>query len=199
MTTTVTTSTTPVKLAIIGVSGRTHSDKKKLEAKHMTWATSRVREYIDNILGIPDSDIILVSGGSAWMDHVAVQLYLTGKFRGLELYLPSKFDHKQKQFVNTHEGRTLNTLHGECAEKTNTDVLLELTRVVESAVSVGKKSPIKLIIKRGFKPRNTLIAKNCDHLIGFTFESDEPTIGGTAHTWSKVPHDNKVHFDLSDA
>ena len=41
--------TTLIKLAIVGVSGNTHSDKIKLESKHLTWAADQVKDYIKNI------------------------------------------------------------------------------------------------------------------------------------------------------
>lgn len=179
-----------IKLAIIGVSGRNPLDKKRLEKKHMEYVDSTVRSYITNVLNKKPSDVILVSGGSSWMDHVAVQLFLTKEFGGLELYLPSRFDHKQKQYINTHEGRTLNGLHRECAQVTGYDVLMDLTRAVTT-------KGVKIQIKRGFKQRNTLVAKNCDHLLAFTFDPDGPIEGGTLHTWTKTPHLNKLHFDLS--
>jgi len=182
-----------IKLAIVGTSGRNPADKKKLNAKHMAWMIENVRCYIENVLETEPKNIILVSGGSAWADHVAVQLYLTWEFAGLELYLPSKFDIKQKKYVNTHEGRTLNALHQECKDKTGVDVLDELMRAING------KDRAKVTIQRGFLQRNTLIAKNSDHLIAFTFSPDTPTEGGTFDTWKKTKHENKTNFDLTMA
>lgn len=180
-----------IKLGIVGTSGLDPRDKKKLCAEHMNWMHETVRCYIEHVLKEEPANIILVSGGSAWADHIAVQLYLTDEFAGLELYLPSKFDCKQKKYVNTHEGRKLNMLHGECMDKTGNDVFMELMRAVS-------KKKTKVTIQRGFLPRNTLIAKNSEHLIAFTFNPDDPTSGGTFDTWKKTKHNNKTNFDLSD-
>lgn len=179
-----------IKLAVVGVSGNDPIDKKKLCAEHMTYMAENVLCYIENIIKKPKSDIILVSGGSAWADHVAVQLYLTGEFAGIELFLPSRFDIKQKKYINTHEGRKLNQLHLECKEKTGMEVFEELTKTVS-------RKAVKVTIQRGFKPRNTLISKNCDYLIAFSFDPDVPTKGGTLDTWQKVKHNNKIHISLT--
>lgn len=181
-----------IRLAIVGTAGRNPLDKKKLSKTHMEFMTDNVRCYIEHVLETTPNNIILVSGGSAWADHIAVQLYLTGEFGGLELYLPSRFDPKQKKYINTHEGRTLNQLHSECKEKTGMDVFEELTRVVS-------RKATKIVIQRGFLPRNTLIAKNCDHLLAFTFSPDIPVIGGTFDTWTKTKHQNRTNIDLTNA
>lgn len=181
-----------IRLAIVGTSGRNPIDKKRLTLEHIKFVEDNVRCYIEHVLKKKNSEIILVSGGSAWIDYVAVQLFLTKEFGGLELYLPSRFDHKQKKYINTHEGRTLNRLHQECAEITGIDVLHEMTRVITT-------KGVKITIKRGFLQRNTLIAKNCDHLLAFTFNPENPDLpseGGTLHTWNKTTHPNKIHFNL---
>ena len=54
------------------------------------------------------------------------------------------------------------------------------------------------MIQRGFKPRNTLVARNCDHLVAFTFGNTIPSSGGTSDTWGKVQHENKLHISLDD-
>lgn len=184
-----------IRLAIIGTSGRSPNEKKLIDPSHFEFATESVISYIRDVLGLDPFDIILVSGGSAWMDHVAINLYLGGGFGGLNLYLPSKFDPKQKKFVNTHEGRTLNQLHEQFTNKMNLiNSFDDLTKIT----SRGPKHNIKIQIKRGFLQRNTLIAQNCDHLLAFTFDSDSDSItGGTKNTWDKTYHPNKVHFNLN--
>ncbi len=184
------------RLGIIGTAGRDYIQLGILTADHMHFMADKIYEYVEKVMNTTTENVILVSGGSAWADHVAVQLYLTKKFAGLELYLPSEFDHKKKKFKNTHEGRTLNNLHEQCQVKTQMPVLDELARVVSSS-KASANSKVKIIIKRGFKQRNTLISQNNDHLVAFTFStSDEPNSGGTADTWLKTKHDNKKHYSL---
>jgi hypothetical protein len=183
-----------IRLAVIGSSGRSSPENKLLSPIHFEFAKKAVLSYIINDLKLRPFDIILVSGGSSWMDHVAVSLYLDGGFGGLRLYLPSKFDFKQKKYVNTHEGRTLNQLHAEFNTKMGSiNSFEDLTKIA----SRGYKHNILIEIKRGFLQRNTLIAQNCDHLLAFTFDSDDFMQGGTKNTWDKTKHLNKKHFDLN--
>jgi len=41
---------------------------------------------------IDRSKVILVIGGAAWADHIAVNLYNNGAYPNLELYLPCRYD-----------------------------------------------------------------------------------------------------------
>jgi len=179
-----------IRLAVVGTSGRNPKDAEKLELKHLQWMKDNVRIYIQTVINVETKDIILVSGGSAWADHVAIQLFREGGFGGLELYLPSEFNTKAHKYKNTHEGRTLNKLHEHCQNKTGLPIFEELTSVN------SRKKGVKITIQRGFKPRNTLVARGCDHIIAFTFGKDIPEGGGTADTWSKIPHENKLHISL---
>lgn len=181
-------------VACIGTSGNDPSDQKKLEPKHFEYGMKMISEYIDS-MGLDPFDIVLVSGGSAWFDHIAIQLYLNGGFGGLELYLPSIFDHKQKKYVNTHEGRKLNDLHSKFMEKVKyINPFEDLTKIAHRCPKYG----IRIEIKRGFKQRNTLIAKRADHLIAFTFGTEsKPISPGTLDTWNKAHNAKKIHQSLS--
>ena len=179
-----------IKLAIIGTSGRYHLDEKKLSNEHMEWMVDNVLCYIESVLCDIPENVILVSGGSAWADHAAVQLYLRGTFAGLELYLPTNFDLENNCYVNTRQGKLLNLLHTKCKNKIGIDVFSELACVIQD-------SNCKIFIKNGFFSRNSLIAKESDHLIAFTFyDKDAPIGGGTYDTWKKTKHDNKIHISL---
>lgn len=181
-----------IRLAITGSTGRYPGDKNKLRPEFMEKMITVIREYIKNELNTTPDKVVLVSGGSAWAEHIAVQLYLTKEFAGLDLFLVSEFSVKQKKYVNTHEGRTLNQLLIECQDKTGIDVFSELAK------SIDGKNKAKITIQRAFKPRNTLIAKNCDFLIAFTFGLQENVKGGAIDLWEKVSSDKRIHFDLSE-
>lgn len=183
-----------VRLSIIGTAGRSINEKKLLNLDRFEFATKIVLDYINNELGLDPFDVILVSGGSSWMDHVAVNLFLGGGFGGLHLYLPSEFNHKQKKFTNTHEGRTLNELH---TDFTNSINIINSFDDLSKVITRGPKHGVKITIKRGFFQRNTLVAQNCDHLLAFSFAPDIYSItGGTKNTWDKVKHANKYHYTL---
>jgi hypothetical protein len=179
-----------IRLGIIGTAGRNPNQLKKLSTYHMQWINDTIKSYIEFVIEKNPNEIILVSGGSAWVDHVAIQLYLEGNFGGLELYLPTNFDKKIKKFEPTYEGNILNLLHSACAEKIGHSVFDDLYEVVTDP-------NVKIIIKKGFFQRNTLISQNNDHLIAFTFDKIAPSNGGTHDTWSKTKHNNKIHFSLT--
>ncbi|AYV85759.1 MAG: hypothetical protein Satyrvirus37_4 [Satyrvirus sp.] len=181
---------TLTKLGIIGISGRTENDINRLSPEHMVLMANKIGSYIKDVIKTSPKNIILVSGGSAWADHVAVQLFLTKKFANLELYLPTTFDVDKKKFITTSsEGRTLNFLHNQCYKKIEIDVLDELAKAIKRGAQV--------CIYDGFLSRNTMIAKNVDYLVAFTFENDCPKSGGTYDTWKKVKHNNKINFNLN--
>lgn len=177
-----------IKVAIIGTSGRNPMDSMRLTADHMKWMAENVLCYIEHVIKTTTDNIILISGGSAWADHVAVQLYLSHNFAGLELYLPTDFDVENKKYANTYEGTMLNLLHSQCKEKINIDVLNELAEAIP-------KRTTTVVIKRGFLQRNSLVSKKCDHLICFVFS--HIISGGSNDTWKKTKHQNKIVFDLS--
>ncbi|MEM3062204.1 MAG: hypothetical protein QW303_01470 [Nitrososphaerota archaeon] len=178
------------RVAIVGSSGFDPRDKKMLRKKHMVWMIEKVWAYIENTLKLSPEKVILVGGGSAWADHIVVRIFLQKNFAGLELYLPCAYNLHKNRFTNTHEGRILNMLHTWCLIKTGYDVFGELTRA-------HSNKSTKVTIKRGFKQRNTLIARNCDYLITFTFDEKIPSRKWASDVWNKVRHNNKIHFNLS--
>lgn len=133
----------------------------------------------------------MVSGGSAWADHVAVKLFLEGEFAKLELHLPAKFDCSQNKFESNQSGSRLNSLHQIFSDKTQSDTLNELSRAISDPLT-------QTSIHDGFHNRNTLVANQCDYLIAFTFNGTNsvPKEGGTKDTWDKCPHSNKMHLSL---
>src|SRR5437762_12801680 len=101
-----------VRVAIIGSAGRNGDDKwMSPEAwKHMLQET---RRQIEQVWKLDPKQVGLVSGGSAFSDHVAVHFYVhptnATAYRHLHLYLPCGFDHV---FNSSHMcGQRLNQLH----------------------------------------------------------------------------------------
>lgn len=182
-----------LRLAIIGTAGRGGYESRTLSIEHIEFMINKVNRYIRRTMKTDKSNVILVSGGSAWADHIAVLLYNTNKFGGLELYLPAKFSLRKKRFNDTYEGNRLNGLH------TNYWIKIGENSPFDDLVEAITNSNTKVIVKKGFKERNTLISKNNDYLIAFTFNSDnnEPKEGGTKDTWDKTNHENKKHYSLS--
>jgi hypothetical protein len=158
---------------------------------------SKVLEYVETVYNeyikthdLKKSDIILVSNGYPWIDHVPVSLFLKNedntndvnnnepidKYAGIELCMPTEINHKTQTFLNTHEGRSLNTSHNKYKEISSIDSLNNLSRIVQA-----KKSNKKSIIKRGFTQANTLMVRNCDLVL--VFGSEEIPSG---ELWNKI-------------
>lgn len=157
---------------------------------------SQFLEYVQNVYNdfinkhnFKKSDIILISNGYPWIDHLPVSLFLSNydknkvnlndandEYAGIELCMPTKINHKTQNFLNTHEGRSLNELHNKYKEISSIDSLNNLSRIVQA-----QKSNKKSIIKRGFKQANTLMVRNCDYVLVFGL-SDSPDI----ETWNKI-------------
>jgi hypothetical protein len=169
------------------------------------FANVQVLEYVENTYNVfiegrkfNKSDIILVSNGYPWINHVPVTLFLANsekdvgiekedEYAGIELCMPTEVNSKTKSFLNTHEGRTLNLTHGKYKEVSQIDSLDNLARIVQA-----QKSNKKSIIKRGFKQANTMMVRNCDHILVFGLTA-EPE----GEFWDKI-HCEKEYYDITN-
>jgi len=150
--------------------------------------------------------VVLVSGGAAWGDHVAVALFMERACdsatdrRGapkLRLLLPCKWDAAKKQFEDNGQvdwrinpGGTANTYHRQCSASTGRDTLADL----EKAQKLGAAWQDDFF---GFHHRNLVLARTVTHCIALTDEADEPTEGGTGYTWARLPPTVvRVHLSL---
>lgn len=61
-----------IHLAVIGTAMRDQSEQNVLSSYHLTWMADNIKCYIEHVIETTTDDIILVSGGSAWSDPVAV-------------------------------------------------------------------------------------------------------------------------------
>lgn len=169
--------------AIVGTAGR-KDDLAKLNMDKFT-----------RMVGLTDSILTscfnpqyyglstIVSGGSAWADHIAVRYFLYSglKFK-LKLYLPDYFVKGQFQDTGsrdwkTNPGGTLNYYHKLFKDKTGIDSLGEIEKAIEKGAEV--------LVEPGLFQRNTKVAES-DILIALTF-GKEGTVkpGGTADTVGK--------------
>jgi DNA helicase II / ATP-dependent DNA helicase PcrA len=171
-----------MRLGIIGSAGR---NGQKMTKDHMRLA----RRHVINHISDKDDEIILVSGGSAWMDHIAVQLFLRGRVNGLILCLPAKLK-PDGQYENTAQGIRLNQLHTQCQKITGYDVFHELSLILDN-------ERVTIHYDYNFKKRNKRIADISDYLIAFTFGTDSPDSAGTLDTWKQVKKTRKHHIKLN--
>lgn len=142
--------------------------------------------------------LTLVSGGSAWCDHIAVHLFLHDpRFSKakLLLFLPCRFvgaTFVDEQSWHTN-AKTLNQLHANFSKTVGYSSLGELKAAKEKGATFDSSG-------RGFFARNLLLGKKATHLIAFSFSDNElsPSDGGTAHTWKNAvaPSTNRRHIPI---
>jgi len=177
-----------MSIAIIGSAGRTPKDLKYLTLnsfKEMVKQTKNIIEK-DWKLNAPP----LVSGGAAWSDHVAVQLFLEDYCKTLTIHFPCEWDSKNQCFDKySFCGKTANKLHEQFSKKTGFSSLKQ----IDMALTKGAKYTVT---KEGFLARNTKVAKEAQYMIAFTTSlTNEPTDGGTKDTWDKS-EEKKHHVSI---
>ena len=186
---------TLTRIAIIGSAGRKKDASKMSLAvfKAMICSTKQLLQSWN----IDITNIVLVSGGSAWSDHVAVKLYLeellsTDKgFAGLELHLPCQLlvDDTFPKFDSSQCGQTLNGLQHQFSNICKFSSVQDLRCAVHLGASIR-------VHKKGFLERNLFVG-NVDRLIAFTWNNGvKPKEGGTLHTWNHSSASMKVHVSL---
>lgn len=192
-----------ITLAIIGTAGR--MDEYKRLSKDSFKAMCIVAEALIKQLeesNYPVSHI--VSGGSAWADHVAVKMFLDKTVEHLRLFIPCDFDNGS--FADNEESRkynypakTLNQLHTQFSRSTSINSLTEIQ------LAKGEGAEI-LPCKGGFYGRNAMVAKS-DILLAMTFGvGNMVKEGGTADTVRRYLarvdkegfFDKSFHYNLTD-
>lgn len=165
-----------MKLAIIGTAGRGD------DAHLLTEAHWRMMLCVGQAVAATLDADWLVSGGSSWADQVAVQLFLDGHVKHLNLCLPAPLIpwidgcHFDKSY---EAGRRLNELHDAFSDVVDYNT-------IERIVSAQKAGAVVNVNLGGFKARNTDVANLASSLLAFTFSDNGlPADGGTADTWRK--------------
>ena len=186
-----------MKISIIGTAGR-KSDGQKMTSELYMKMIKKTCEIIKSQteLSSPNSrveskEITLVSGGAAWSDHIAVNLYLSGKFGKLILYLPCKLKDNSKVWNTMKYYHELfsKKMYSNCKESNSFHTLSEISLALEKGAILGSDSG-------GFHSRNTLVAQS-DYIIAFTWgNGDIPKDGGTLDTWNKS-NGKKIHVSLN--
>jgi hypothetical protein len=188
------------RIAIIGSAGR-GDDGARMTKDVFQAMVDRAREILSNDLQYKcNTDISLISGGAAWADHVAVEIFLRAHHEGkpladLALFLPCPFDLARNSFADTgtpdwrlNPGLSANRYHREFSNILGRDTLAE----VREAILCGAKAEVC----QGFHARNTEVAK-ADVLIAFTWSDGKaPAKGGTLDTWRKCTG-RKIHISIS--
>lgn len=197
------------RLAIIGTAGRGRDGARltpDLWAALQADAAWRVGRLLrDRDLGA--RDLVLVSGGAAGADHLAVRLWRAGAAGGLELHLPARLN-AQGYARDDPTGRSMNQLHWRFRKRSGCDGLAELAAAVRDGASVR--------VAAGRPARNAAVAARAQAVLAYTFGGTavvnarpgdpgfaEPAVAGvaepgTAATWARAADAAvKVHVPLA--
>lgn len=181
-----------MRISIIGSAGRgdgVNDDGNKLNLKIYLKMYHHLKEFIYSIVNeqkLKMTDIELISGGSAWSDHLAILFFFEHQEIKLTLHLPCVFI--DTRFEKNKYGTVLNDLHQKFSQKCQINSLWQ----IEKAIELGAQT----YFHDGFFRRNDLIAKT-DFMIAFTFGISQPKPGGTKDTWDKFKSTNKIHFNIA--
>jgi predicted Rossmann fold nucleotide-binding protein DprA/Smf involved in DNA uptake len=189
-------------VGIIGTAGRKEA-ASRMTAELFSAMVLRAEHTIQHVWKLPSfADVVLVSGGAAWSDHVAVALFLKHygtptAFAGLSLFLPCPFadncalDSGSADW-RSNPGRLMNQLHRECSRILGYDTLQQIA----DAHALGAELDVR---GKGFHARNKLVAARADHLLAFTWAAASavvPADGGTLHTWNLADAKQRLHISL---
>jgi len=176
-----------MNLGIIGTAGR-GQDGYELPSR---WETMAM--VADSFLEIYQPDR-LVSGGAAWSDSLATEMFLHNKGLGYDLFLPCRFDKNKFASKTAGIADTANFYHKEFSKAINKDSLEEIGTAIRDL-------RCDTVYRSGFKERNTDIAEKSDILLAFTFgEGKKLKDGGTLDTMNKylsLKKKNAFHFCLN--
>ncbi|GAM21826.1 hypothetical protein SAMD00019534_050010, partial [Acytostelium subglobosum LB1] len=184
-------------LSIIGTAGRDLT--KPMSILQYEFMCVSVQSFMV-INKLHTKELTLVSGGAAWADHVAVDLFLKSypRFK-LILYLPCEIvkgedgtyqylDNGSKDW-RTNPGRTSNIYHNSFKSIIGRDTIQEIIDAKELGAVLDTSS-------KGFHDRNTKVSKS-EYLVALTFaEGLAPSSGGTLDTWNKSKSINRYHFTV---
>lgn len=174
------------RIAIIGTAGR----GQMLTLNQWNW-------MVDAATVWAGKGNHLISGGAAWADHLAVELYMTHKCEELTLHLPAPWSHEHKCFVGGRgtAGSAANYYHNLFSNVLGKDTLEEIDLVLHGGAQYTFQQEAQGY--RGMFARNALVAAESDGMLAFTFgEGEVPADGGTLDTWNKHMSQYKKHFSI---
>jgi len=182
------------RVAIIGTAGRKENSTRLTEAD---WAA-----MLADAEAKVTPDTVLVSGGAAWADHIAVKLFLDGKVAGLILHLPYPETVQEGTGVISRAEEIARYYHKMFSEKVYGNPEASIDQI-EEAIQKGARVTYSEGRKSDFFVRNEKIARDAtDGMIAYTFDplEDGPNDSGTGHTWSKsmLDIDKKDSVDIRE-
>ncbi len=176
------------RVSIIGTSGTRDGDR--LTAASFDAMVNDAEDAILRQEGRKKDEVVLVSGGSSWADHVAVRLFLQGGWRGLVLFLPCQVVSSNEFDPKSACGVLLNRLHGQFGRTLGRSTIAEI-------VDAGHRGA-QMVIQMGFVVRNQMVSRS-PLLLAFTTEpGKQPQQGGTAQTWRMALASKRIHLPIKN-
>lgn len=176
--------TDSMRVAVIGTAGRDKGQPMSKALWH--WMLKDVKERVHH-------GDHLVSGGAAWADHLAVNLYLSGYVQNLTLHLPCRF--KGGRFIGPlrSSASAADYYHQRFSMVLDLDTRAEIAEAIEKGASVTFEPSLNGYI--GMFARNAKVA-TAEAVLAYTFgQGSTPEDGGTKDTWDKCKG-VKVHIPL---
>lgn len=173
-------------IALIGTAGR---DKSKPMTANL-WA-AMVADALDRV----PSGAALISGGAAWADHLAVELFLLGHASALRLHLPAPFA-TCDAFAGGYgtAGGAANFYHQTFSKTTGKMSVREIATACHKGATFTAQPEGPGM--SAFFARNKLVAAEATACFAYTWgDGQEPTDGGTKNTWGQIKG-NRVHVAL---
>jgi hypothetical protein len=182
-------------VAIIGSAGR-KDDSKKMNKENYQKMIAEAERIITEDWNIQWDNLEIISGGAAFSDHVAVDIFLKYSEKGLNLTLEMPCEWGKTRYIDNkpkdwkkNPGNISNYYHSVFGKATGKKPLDEIQQAIEKGA--------KITISKGFFDRNCSIAHS-EYVIAFTFSESEPSSGGTGFTWSKFKDSTiKKHVCIS--
>lgn len=180
--------TEPRKIAIIGTAGR---DKGiNLQESHWNFMTQTIYEEVTK-------EDILISGGAAWADHVAVWAFMNGLCKELHLHLPAPFSNGGFDGDYGTSGGAANYYHKLFSKNLGFWSLGH----IEECFKAGNCFITHQPTAKGYAAmvaRNKLVATQCTHMVAFTLgDGAIPQDGGTKITWDMAGNKERAHISIS--
>lgn len=179
-----------LSVAIIGTAGRDKARTYDLDLWCKMWD--------DALRRFPEGkDYHLVSGGAAWADHLAVELFLAGRAKLLTLHFPTPFNKTKHTFEGIGLGSASAAIyyHKQFTKATGIDSLRQISSALAMDGCLRTEQP-PAAGYGGMFARNDLVARDAEACLAYTWgEGKEPADGGTKYTWDRVVG-RKVHVSL---
>lgn len=143
----------------------------------------------------------VVSGGAAWADHLAVQLYLDGLVAGIIIHFPAPFfNSKYVEHSSKSAGSAANYYHNKMSNVLGYNTLSQISEVLACAATDKNVESTFQPAQAGYQgmfARNKLIAESATRMLAFTYaKGDVPADGGTKDTWDNFQGPKK-HIPIS--